>query len=223
MADVGLLRREATAIAIQGGLMLRACVRKPAAPVGDRVAVFIHGYLSAGAAFDPMRRYVERVIGISTLDFTYGPLATFESVADRFAEHVERFVPASSTVSLVGHSLGGIVARWFLQEQGGIERVDKLVALATPHAGTRAARYVLGTLRDTLEPGSYVLERLAARRATCSDVPHVAIVAGQDRLCDPPQSAAALEDAEVVWFHGVGHNEMLFDVRVHQAVARALR
>ncbi|RLB53700.1 MAG: hypothetical protein DRJ42_11295, partial [Deltaproteobacteria bacterium] len=60
---------------------------------GERVAVFVHGYMAGGAVFDPLRARVERELGISTVDFSYGPLDSFDAVLTRFAAHVEAALP----------------------------------------------------------------------------------------------------------------------------------
>ena len=41
-------------------------------------------------------------------------------------------------------------------------------------------------------------------------------------MVTPPASAAALPGASVRWFHELGHNAMLFDEGVHDAVVDAL-
>lgn len=211
------------ALALQGRLIARGLRRQPCA-LGEceRVIVFVHGFMAAGPVFDPMRDHVERATELPTVDFTYGPLASFEAIVDGFAEYVDRVVPRGARVSLVGHSLGGIVARWWLQEQGGASRADRVVTLATPHRGTDSARWWPGSVAAALRPGSPILERLAEGRSRAS-IPHVAIVAGADLMCTPPSSAAAVEDAEVHWLDDLGHNEMLYDSRVHDIVVRATR
>ncbi len=214
-------RREARALAVQGRLILRGLRRPtPRLVEAERVVVFVHGFMAAGPVFDPMREHVEERTELPTVDFTYGPLATFEQIVTSFAAHVDRVVPPGARVSLVGHSLGGVVARWFLQEQGGHERVDRIVTMATPHAGTASARFAPGSIAAALRPGSPIIARLAAG-CSALPVPHVAIVAGADRMCMPPDSAAC-PGAEVHWIDDLGHNEMLFDRRVHDIVARTL-
>jgi len=217
------LRREALAVARQGWLTLRA-VRRPRRHVGvSRVAVFVHGFGAAGPVFDPMRARVERELDIATVDFSYGPFSTFESIAERFERHVERCVPPDARISLVGHSLGGLIARWYVQEQVRAPRVDHVVTLATPHAGTRSARFAPVPVAESLKPGSPLIERLSAGRHRARDAAHFALVAGADVLCSPPHSAASLDGAEVVWIDDLGHNELLFDERVHALVVHALR
>jgi pimeloyl-ACP methyl ester carboxylesterase len=216
------LGREAIAIARQGSLIARA-PRAPHGRVeGERVVVFLHGFMAAGPVFGPMRRHVEARAPVGTVDLTYGPLDRFEPIADRLARAIDR-VAEGRRVDLVGHSLGGIVMRWYLQELGGAARVDRIVTVASPHAGTRSADIGIVPLARAIRPGSRVIETLRAGRAKASSVAHTAIVAGADRMITPPTSAASLEDATIHWIDDLGHNEALFDPRVFEHVAGALR
>ncbi|MBX3272545.1 MAG: alpha/beta fold hydrolase [Sandaracinaceae bacterium] len=218
-----MLGREAMAWARQGALMIRG--RRPRRYVpgeAARVVVFVHGFGAAGPVFEPMRAHVEERLGVSTLDFTYGSLTSFHRVAEGLAAHVERHVDPGARLDLVGHSLGGLLARWYVQELGGAARVSRLVTLATPHAGTRSARLAPGPLRAALVPESPIVRRLHLGRHRAEGVSHTALVAGADLMVTPPASAAALPDAEVRWFETIGHNGMLFEPDVLEAVVDAL-
>jgi triacylglycerol esterase/lipase EstA (alpha/beta hydrolase family) len=216
------LRGEARALAQQAELIARGLWRGPRAIQGERVAVFVHGFLAAGPVFDPLRAHVGDRCGVATLDFTYGPFLAFDEIARRFDRYLREHVPPGVRISLVGHSLGGLVARWWVQELGGAADVDRIVTMATPHAGTRSARFGFGPLARALVPESEVIARLAAGRHRASGIPHTTIVAGRDRMVTPPASAAQLDDATVIWFDELGHNAMLYDARVHDAVCRLL-
>lgn len=220
-----LLGREARAIAAQGRLIFRARGRAEPLPDTQRTVLFVHGFLAAGPVFDPMRARVEHDLGpgVGTVDFTYGPSREFEEIADDLRDRIELLAGRTDRVSIVCHSLGGLLSRWCLQELGAAAVVDRVVLMATPHAGTRSARLAFGPLGEVLRPGSRVIHRLAARRHAAGNVRHVAIVAGSDMMITPPASAAAIEDAEVFWFHELGHNELLFDDGVRELVTRALR
>lgn len=215
--------REARALARQGQLIIHARGRQPLAVSGDRVVVFVHGFMAAGPVFDPMRRFVEeRVSGLGTVDLTYGPFDHFERVVDRLERTVEN-VSEGRPVDLVGHSLGGIVARWYLQERGGAEHVERLVTLATPHAGTEAARLDISPLLRAIHPEGRVIRRLREGRERASRVKHTAVVAGSDQFVTPPESAASLDGAVVHWFDELSHGELLFDLRVFEHVCEGLR
>jgi lecithin:cholesterol acyltransferase len=51
---------------------------------------------------------------------------------------------------LLCHSLGGLVARWFLEREGGAELTRALITIGTPHLGSVKA---LGTLVNGIERG----------------------------------------------------------------------
>jgi len=203
--------------------MMRGSKRRRRAPDAARMVVFVHGFGAGGAVFGPMRARIEEALDVATLDFTYRSSQSFSRVATDLASHIEREGRRWDQLDLVGHSLGGLLARWYLQELGGAERVQRLVTLATPHAGTRSARIAPGPLRAVLLPDNTIVRRLKQGRARASDVQHTALVASDDLMVTPPASAAAVENADVRWFEGVGHNGMLFDTDVHDEVVEALR
>jgi len=53
-------------------------------------------------------------------------------------DRVRRNHPGAS-VSLIGHSIGGLTARWYLGELGGDKVVDKYIAIGTPQYGSPGA------------------------------------------------------------------------------------
>jgi triacylglycerol lipase len=44
--------------------------------------------------------------------------------------------PPDQAIDLVGFSMGGLVARYYLQRLGGIRRVRRFITIGTPHRGT---------------------------------------------------------------------------------------
>ena len=84
---------------------------------------------------------------------------------DRFAEQLHHAIEAclhdtgALKLRLVTHSMGGLVARAYLQRYGS-QRVDKVITLACGHHGTRIARLGLGKNACEMEPGSAWLAAL---------------------------------------------------------------
>ena len=74
-------------------------------------------------------------------------------------------------LTIVAHSMGGLVSRWFIEEEGGAESVQRLIMLGTPNAGspwssvqewaTAALGIALNGLAQALWPAG-VLTALAA-------------------------------------------------------------
>jgi triacylglycerol lipase len=219
---LAILGREAAAWARQGQLMVTSKRRPPMVPPGARRAVvFVHGYGAAGAVFEPMRAHVERRLGVATVDFTYRSTSSFATITADLAALLDR-LGEGRRLDVVAHSLGGLLTRWYAQEMNGARHLDRIVTLATPHAGTSSARLAAGPLRQVLLPGSAVVRRLASGRERAASVEHTAYVAGADLMITPPSSAAAIENARVRWFDELGHHAMLYDPRVQDGVVDEL-
>lgn len=216
-STLGGLGRELRAVVRQGELIARAKLRGregESIGEGDRLVVFLHGYMARGPVFRPMRELVARTHSVETVSMSYGPFDRFEDVCARARRLVELH-HRGRPVTIVGHSLGGVIARWLIQEEASVgPHVDRLITLASPHDGTRAAvdlmpRGLATPLVSAIRPRSPVLEQLSASRSKLERVERWAAVALRDRMVTPPASAAALPGAEIVWLD-VGHNEILF-------------
>src|SRR5690606_38097343 len=74
----------------------------------------------------------------------------------------------SRQVDVVGHSLGGLIARYYVQRLGGDGRVRTLVTLGTPHSGTRVAPLANShPIVRQMRPGAEVLEALTLPAPGC--------------------------------------------------------
>lgn len=45
----------------------------------------------------------------------------------------------NARVTFICHSMGGLVARWFVQQEGGAEMTNRIITIATPHRGAMKA------------------------------------------------------------------------------------
>ena len=130
-------------------------------------------------------------------------------------------------VHIVAHSLGGLVARYYVQRLAGDERVHTLVTLGTPHGGTRLAhlvpRVVPYRLVASLRPGSPLLAELAGPAAGCR-TRFVAIGGGLDSVVRPESAALRHPDLHTlnVTVAGLGHHALPFNGEVAHGIAAVL-
>jgi triacylglycerol esterase/lipase EstA (alpha/beta hydrolase family) len=108
------------------------------------------------------------------------------------ADKVEEVLAVEDTdkVTLIGHSMGGLVARHYLKFLGGSKRVSHLSCLGTPHHGTwtAATAPVLTGTRQIL-PGSPFLTELNDTGSTHGGVPILNIWSKWDGIVLPAESA----------------------------------
>lgn len=178
---------------------------------GDHVVVFIHGLFATAGVLRPLRDRIGRHAGIRTATFTYRPGLGVEAIARKLEQLVSAF-PAAARVQLVGHSLGGVVARYFAVVIGN-QRVISTIALATPFGGVPAAGFVAFDGARDLAPQSALLRRIRAD-ATGQSIPHLSIVPGADAL-SRDTVLHALPGGEVIVVPDIGHNTVLYD---HDAI-----
>jgi len=161
-------RRHAIALLL-GTTALSACVPAVSHPPpppprrGRPVVVFVHGLFQDGAvSFGELRRRLE-ANGCECYAPTLTPSDARDGL-DRLALQLKAQLDArygpGERISLVGFSMGGLIARYYLQELGGAARCDQLVTVSTPHHGTWSAWCYPGKGARQMHPGSAFLRRL---------------------------------------------------------------
>src|SRR4029078_2339595 len=97
-------------------------------------------------------------------------------------------------VSLVGHSQGGMMPRWYLKFLGGAAKVDDLVGLApSNHGTTNPGAFVAGATVcqawDQQRAGSEFLQNLNAGDETPGRVSYTVVETRYDEVVTPFTSA----------------------------------
>jgi pimeloyl-ACP methyl ester carboxylesterase len=179
----------------------------PDARAGDDVVVLVHGFLASAGVFRPLRRHLETAGNVRVASFTHAPGVGIHSIARRLGKLVER-LPHASRITIVGHSLGGVVARYYVQELGGHERVTQTISLASPFHGIDVPRLLVGA---DIHERSTLLERLRKGASACG-IPHTSVVGANDTLVGV--ETAMLGFGDVLVLPDRGHNELLFCKRV---------
>lgn len=191
--------------------------------------LLLHGFADNRSVFLRLRRALFRD-GWRYVFALNQPLRTTDlrRAAEELAVRVEEVCARTGhrQVDLVGHSLGGVTARWYVQRLGGASRVRTLVTLGTPHSGTLAApAFVPHPLLQQLRPGSPLLTDLAQpERSGCST--RFASFWSDSDLVMRPVETARLDHPDLtvrnVPVHGVGHLSLPVDSGVSAAVRAEL-
>jgi triacylglycerol lipase len=180
--------------------------------------VLVHGYLANRGPLLPLATYLRARGHKQILAYEYSGAAGIEQAAIGLRAFLRERV-RGGRIDLVCHSLGGLVARVYLQQLGGARRVDRCITLGTPHRGTYNAYWVASRVGRELRPDSPFLARLDASRASAARVRFASIVAGSDNIIIPRVFSSS--DA-VVHVPGLGHLGLLFSPTAFRAVAERL-
>ena len=124
-------------------------------------------------------------------------------------------------VYLVGHSMGGMIARNYVQLRGGHDKVEHLVCLGSPHHGSKLATFSIDPLGKRLIPGSDFLQRLA-NAPIPENVKMTNIYTSKDNMV-LPNSSSHLTWGNSIEFDGMGHTSLIYRKPVITATIAALK
>lgn len=199
-----------------------------ALPVATAVAppvVLLHGFIDNRSVFVVLRRALTRRGHRHLESLNYSPLTRdIRTAAELFGRHVEEICARTghSRVDVVGHSLGGLIARYYVQRLGGDRRVRTLVTLGTPHGGTAVAPGAgIHPIVRQMRGGSSVIEELRGPAPGCR-TRFVGFWSELDQVMVPVGTACVDHpdlDAVNVRVTGIGH----LALPVHPTVAAAIR
>ena len=223
---------------------------------GERVCLFIHGLACdehswtvarAESAGDSYPAMVEREFGATPCFLRYNSGLSIgdngRALSNLMQQRVDAAPGRAGSIVLVGHSMGGLVARAACEQaladgSPWLGRIRMLVCLGTPHRGApleRAGHVVssmldrsamtrpLGRLADARSRGIRDLREGAPANTV---VVPMRLVAGRgDALVRPGSAAdpALAGDVERVEIDGVGHMDLLNHPSVSAALRRWLR
>jgi len=189
--------------------------------------LLVHGIIDNQAIFTVLKRRLRRKGFGTVVTVNYSPTTNdIRQAARILAAEVEALVALTGyeRVHVIGHSLGGLIARYYVQRYGGDERVHTLVTLGTPHAGSLHAHLLPVRLCRQLRPGSELMAELALPAPGCS-TRFVAYWSDGDQVIVPHVNAR-LEHPDLrvhnVRIHDIGHLSLPRVHRVAHEIAHLL-
>ena len=163
---------------------------------GHPPVLLLHGFLGTrGGMYLLERRLVGE--GFTVLSYPLGALNTGSIIrsAERVASRVERLLRSAGVARLdvVAHSMGGLIALYYIRNLGGSSRVRRLVGLGTPWSGTWVAGLGAATF-GLASPGTWQLLpghpllRALREGPLPPEVRITSIRGAADRICPLPRT-----------------------------------
>ncbi len=185
---------------------------------GGRVVLLVHGYGCSRGVFWLLRRRLEAAGCTVASVSLFPPFISLGRMVPQLGERIEAVCRESGArrLTLVGHSMGGLVCRSYLARHGN-DKVQALITLATPNAGSELARYGIGQNAREMEPDSLWLRDMQGEK---TGVPTIALRNPADNYV-MPQDNQQLPGAHNADLPPVGHLAMLYHPAVGDVIVDA--
>jgi triacylglycerol lipase len=181
--------------------------------------VFVHGYAGANFNWDIMvSRFKSSGYSSAKLyRFGYNSLIySNKTSASQLSSYVNtvRANNGYSPVSIVAHSNGGLVSRWFRVKLAGTSKMRRFVTLGTPHKGTSWAYGCVSPACFEMRYGSSFLNDLAGQGCDRS------LWSAWDGIVIPASNAQCGRSTQTA---NVNHLALLSDSSVYNQVRQQLQ
>lgn len=185
--------------------------------------VLVHGYGDSGKSM----AYFARKLNESGFECFAPDLKPadaregIEDVARKLRTEIVSRYGTDSPVTIVAFSMGGIVARYYLQKLDGAARCRGFFSVSAPHHGTVAAYLANGKGAVQMRPGSAFLRELNADSTACRRFAPVSYWTPLDLMIFPAASCIWRAGENVmVW--ELSHPQMLGSAEVIGDIMRRL-
>lgn len=152
--------------------------------------------------------------------------STFAPIADN-AHHLHRRIQAvrketgAQRVAIVGHSMGGVIARCLIHSFPEDHGVELLVCIASPHQGVTRRAYAPGHSARDMTYGSRHTQHFPVSRR--GDVPIHTVVGVLDQIVNPPWVTMTEEGETHVLRTPIGHMGPLFISEARERILQWLQ
>jgi len=184
-----------------------------------RVAL-VHGILDTGKVFDSLADYLTRrgsecaTPSLIPNDGRNG----LESLAVQLCGAIDSAWGPDSPIDLIGFSMGGLIARYYLQELGGHRRTRRFFAISTPFGGTLWSHLYLGHGVSQMRAGSAFLGQLEQGAGLLEGIELYSYWTPFDLVVLPPTSSV-WDRAENIRILAPCHPCMLWSHALRQDIA----
>jgi triacylglycerol lipase len=226
-----------TSLAVAVAKSAPAEAQSPRNPV-----LLIHGLTADSLSWVVFKARLEadgfRVFTVDIPNRGFGDIAkNSQTVASKVAEIRQQ--TGAVKVDLIGHSEGGLEARYYIKFLGGASQIGRYISLGTPQYGTVLANFstvfnlasLVGCVACyQMTTGSSFLANLNSGDDTPGDVTYTTVYTAYDELVQPYWNAALrnqpvtnVKIQSICPFRVVGHIGLVLDGTTYQIARAALR
>ncbi|MBM3268081.1 MAG: hypothetical protein FJZ01_10580 [Candidatus Sericytochromatia bacterium] len=160
----------------------------PASPAGKRPILLVPGYFEPGAMWYSFKGELQRRGWTQIYIYEHWPglgdIRDMAAKAGALADKI-RAETGFDRIDVVGHSMGGLVLRYWIQRMGGADKIAHYVSFATPHRGTVAGYFGPGESARQMRPGSSFLTDLNGGDSRPGDAHYASLWSRTDEIVVP--------------------------------------
>ena len=142
-------------------------------------------------------------------------------LAEQVNRQIKKRIPHDARFSIIGFSMGGLVARSYMRQFGDPQRIATFISISSPHHGTWLAWLENNPGVRDMRPGSAFLTAIDADAARFSSTRWVTIRTPLD-LIILPSTSSLLTWAKNYTIPVLAHPLMVIDGRVIDCIIRSL-
>ena len=185
--------------------------------------ILVHGFISTGKIFFYIKKKLEAqghkcfAPTLKPIDAKYG----IEDLAIKLKNEIENNLERNTNFALIGFSMGGIICRYYLQELGGVNRVNKLFTISSPHHGSYLSYIYPGKGMKQLRPNSPFLKNLEKKESLLNKIKLFSFRTPFDLMIIPNKSS--------IWniatnkkFISIMHSSMLINSKLVSEILKQL-
>ncbi len=144
-----------------------------------------------------------------------------EILAGQVVDFVSQTFAPQQQIDLIGFSMGGLVARYYIQRLDGIDRVQRFITISSPHHGTLAGYFSQRPGCVQMQPNSKFIQDLDRDVTVLARLNFTSIWTPFDLIILPPSSSQLGIGTEVM-LPVLAHPLMVFDRSCLETIERAL-
>lgn len=208
-------------LALSGVAILRFFPNREKIRGSGRPILLVHGYLNHGSVWTFQKIYFKNLnIGpVYTINLG-NPFRKIEEYAELVKVKADEIAKETGRedLTLVGHSMGGLVSSWYAMQLARPGRVTDIITIGSPWAGTPMAYLALGANARQMRPHSEFLNSLLSLMEKNPQIEFYHIASRSDQLVIPGDSAV-LKNHDYLIIEDIGHSSLLYSRRVAHKIA----
>jgi pimeloyl-ACP methyl ester carboxylesterase len=189
--------------------------------VPKRPILLIHGYFHNNSVFYILKRRLYRegwkhVYSINLKTYARGIEESAHDISKKVADILKD--TGAEKVDIIGHSLGGLCARYYVQALEGEEKIGNCITIGTPHQGSHLAFFGFGPANLDMQPGSDLLKQINDELSLPPQVQFTNIWSSFDYMVIPIENAIMEGRVRNIQIDFVGHMGLLFSRKVFNEI-----